>query len=342
MKTRSQIEDMVRNASYTRDVMTFLCENNLDPDKVNRVIHHFKYTNSSEWVRNFSEAGYITQMTAREQLTDFCKTIDYKNPLFVQGVGQSKVDLSSGFFNPNHYRIEWRFIALFRRQLKQILSTASRLKGSDINLKNLKFDGYTLQMEVRPLKENNRTARISFKPNTKNSLSICECLKSQLTEAFKYMDVVAAVQSKILPRFERFKLDTTSYELDMIVSFKYDFLRKDEVPQEKKQEAQDNLNLNLSNYSSNDPKFWMYSSSNIDACKLNKVSFLPTENSNFKPVEKWHADAIEKSLKAVDDELVKATNEVLEAEKALEQAQSRVQNLTKQRSKLNNALNALN
>lgn len=342
MKTRSQIEDMVRTASDTRNVMTFLCENNLDPDKVNRAIHHFKYLNSSEWVSNFSKAGYITQMTAREQLTDFCKTIDYKNPLFVQGVGQSKVDLSSGFFNPNHYRIEWRFIALFRRQLKQILSTASRLKGSDINLKNLKFDGYTLQMEVRPLKENNRTARISFKPNTKNSLSICECLKSQLTEAFKYMDVVAAVQSKILPRFERFKLDTTTYELDMIVSFKYDFLRKDEVPQEKKQEVQDNLNLNLSNYSSNDPKFWMYSSSNIDACKLNKVSFLPTENSNFKPVEKWHADAIEKSLKAVDDELVKATNEVLEAEKVLEQAQSRVQNLTKQRSKLNNALNALN
>lgn len=342
MKTRSQIEDMVRNASYTRDVMTFLCENNLDPDKVNHVIHHFKYTNSSEWIRNFSKAGYITQMTAREQLTDFCKTIDYKNPLFVQGVGQSKVDLSSGFFNPNHYRIEWRFIALFRRQLKQILSTASRLKGSDINLKNLKFDGYTLQMEVRPLKENNRTARISFKPNTKNSLSICECLKSQLTEAFKYMDVVAAVQSKILPRFERNWEHTTTYELDMIVSFKYDFLRKDEVTQEKKQEVQDNLNLNLSNYSSNDPKFWMYSSSNIDACKLNKVSFLPTENSNFKPVEKWHADAIEKSLKAVDDELVKATNEVLEAEKVLEQAQSRVQNLTKQRSKLNNALNALN
>ncbi|HFF1720077.1 TPA: hypothetical protein ACGBCK_003567 [Escherichia coli] len=334
MKTRSQIEDMVRNASYTRDVMTFLCQNNLDPDKVNRDIH-FKYMNSSEWLRHFSKAGYITQMTAREQLTDFCKTIDYKNPLFVQGVGQSKVDLSSGFFNPNHYRIEWRFIALFRRQLKQILSTASRLKGSDINLKNLKFDGYTLQMEVRPLKENNRTARISFKPNTKNSLSICECLKSQLTEAFKYMDVVAAVQSKILPRFERFKLDTTTYELDMIVSFKYDFLRKDEVPQEKKHEVQDN-------YSSNDSKFWMYSSSNIDACKLNKVSFLPTENSNFKPVEKWHADAIEKSLKAVDDELVKATNEMLEAEKVLEQAQSRVQNLTKQRSKLNNALNALN
>lgn len=335
MKTRSQIEDMVRNASYTRDVMTFLCQNNLDPDKVNRVIHHFKYTNSSEWVRNFSKAGYITQMTAREQLTDFCKTIDYKNPLFVRGVGQSKVDLSSGFFNPNHYRLEWRFIALFRKQLKQILSTASRLKGSDINLKNLKFDGYTLQMEVRPLKENNRTARISFKPNTKNSLSICECLKSQLTEAFKYMDVVAAVQSKILPRFERNWEHTTTYELDMIVSFKYDFLRKDEVPQEKKPEPQ-------TNYSSNDPKFWMYSSSNIDACKLNKVSFLPTENSNFKPVEKWHADAIEKSLKAVDDELVKATNEVLEAEKALEQAQSRVQNLTKQRSKLNNALNALN
>ncbi|ENA4766595.1 hypothetical protein ABGQ50_000126 [Shigella flexneri] len=342
MKTRSQIEDMVRTASDTRNVMTFLCENNLDPDKVNRAIHHFKYLNSSEWVSNFSKAGYITQMTAREQLTNFCKTIDYKNPLFVQGVGQSKVDLSSGFFNPNHYRIEWRFIALFRRQLKQILSTASRLKGSDINLKNLKFDGYTLQMEVRPLKENNRTARISFKPNTKNSLSICECLKSQLTEAFKYMDVVAAVQSKILPRFERFKLDTTTYELDMIVSFKYDFLRKDEVTQEKKQEVQDNLNLNLSNYSSNDPKCWMYSSSSTDAWKLNKVSFLPTENSNFKPVEKWHADAIEKSLKAVDDELVKATNEMLEAEKVLEQAQSRVQNLTKQRSKLNNALNALN
>lgn len=193
MKTRSQIEDIVRNASYTRDAMTFLCENNLDLGKVNCSIHAFKHLNSSEWLRHFSKAGYITQMTAREQLVDFCKTIDYKNPLFVQGVGQSKVDLSSGFFNPNHYRIEWRFIALFRRQLKQILSTASRLKGSDINLKNLKFDGYTLQMEVRPLKENNRTARISFKPNTKNSLSICECLKSQLTEAFKYMDVVASV-----------------------------------------------------------------------------------------------------------------------------------------------------
>lgn len=335
MKTRSQIEDIVRNASYTRDAMTFLCENNLDLGKVNCSIHAFKHLNSSEWLRHFSKAGYITQMTAREQLVDFCKTIDYKNPLFVQGVGQSKVDLSSGFFNPNHYRIEWRFIALFRRQLKQILSTASRLKGSDINLKNLKFDGYTLQMEVRPLKENNRTARISFKPNTKNSLSICECLKSQLTEAFKYMDVVSAVQSKISQHFERFKLDTTTYELDMVVSFKYDYLRKDEVTQEKKPEPQTNC-------SSNDPKCWMYSSSSTDAWKLNKVSFLPTENSNFKPVEKWHADAIEKSLKAVDDELVKATNEMLEAEKVLEQAQSRVQNLTKQRSKLNNALNALN
>lgn len=335
MKTRSQIEDIVRNASYTRDAMTFLCENNLDLGKVNCSIHAFKHLNSSEWLRHFSKAGYITQMTAREQLVDFCKTIDYKNPLFVQGVGQSKVDLSSGFFNPNHYRIEWRFIALFRRQLKQILSTASRLKGSDINLKNLKFDGYTLQMEVRPLKENNRTARISFKPNTKNSLSICECLKSQLTEAFKYMDVVSAVQSKISQHFERFKLDTTTYELDMVVSFKYDYLRKDEVTQEKKPEPQ-------TNRSSNDPKCWMYSSSSTDAWKLNKVSFLPTENSNFKPVEKWHADAIEKSLKAVDDELVKATNEMLEAEKVLEQAQSRVQNLTKQRSKLNNALNALN
>lgn len=85
MKTRSQIEDMVRNASYTRDVMTFLCQNNLDPDKVNRDIH-FKYMNSSEWLRHFSKAGYITQMTAREQLTDFCKTIDYKNPLFVQAL----------------------------------------------------------------------------------------------------------------------------------------------------------------------------------------------------------------------------------------------------------------
>lgn len=336
MKTRSQIEDMVRNASYTRNAMTFLCENNLDLGKVNCSIHAFKHLNSSEWLRHFSKAGYITQMTAREQLTDFCKTIDYKNPLFVQGVGQSKVDLSSGFFNPNHYRLEWRFIALFRKQLKQILSTASRLKGSDINLKNLKFDGYTLQMEVRPLKENNRTARISFKPNTKNSLSICECLKSQLTEAFKYMDVVSAVQSKISQHFERFKLDTTTYELDMVVSFKYDYLRKDEVTQEKKPEPQTNC-------SSSDPKCWMYSSSNIDAWKLNEVSFLlPTENSNFKPVEKWHADAIEKSLKAVDDELVKATNEMLEAEKVLEQAQSRVQNLTKQRSKLNNALNALN
>ncbi|AGR46039.1 hypothetical protein [Yersinia phage PST] len=340
MKTRSQIEDMVRNASYTRDVMTFLCENNLDLNKVNCSIHAFKHLNSSEWVRNFNESGYITQMTAREQLVDFCKTIDYKNPLFVRGVGQSKTDLSTGFFNPNHYRLEWRFIALFRKQLKQILSTASRLKGSDINLKNLKFDGYTLQMEVRPLKENNRTARISFKPNTKNSLSICECLKSQLTEAFKYMDVVSGVQSRISRHFERFKLDTTTYELDMVVSFKYEFLRKDEVVQEKKQEVQDTLNS--SNYSSNDPKFWMYSSSNIDACKLNKVNFLPTENSNFKPVEKWHADAIEKSLKAVDAELVKATNEVLEAEKMLEKAQEKVKNLTKQRSKLNNALNALN
>lgn len=55
-----------------------------------------------------------------------------------------------------------------------------------------------------------------------------------------------------------------------------------------------------------------------------------------------HADAIEKSIKAVDDELVKATNEVLEAEKMLEKAQEKVKNLTKQRSKLNNALNALN
>ena len=53
-------------------------------------------------------------------------------------------------------------------------------------------------------------------------------------------------------------------------------------------------------------------------------------------------DAIEKSIKAVDDELVKATNEVLEAEKMLEKAQEKVKNLTKQRSKLNNALNALN
>ncbi|QZB89726.1 hypothetical protein T4583L_89 [Escherichia phage T4] len=72
----------------------------------------------------------------------------------------------------------------------------------------------------------------------------------------------------------------------------------------------------------------MYSSGNKDAWKFNKVNFLPVENPSLKPVEKWHADAIEKSLKAVDAELVKATNEVLEAEKALEQAQSRVQNLT--------------
>ena len=128
----------------------------------------------------------------------------------------------------------------------------------------------------------------------------------------------------------------------MIVSFKYDFLRKDEVTQEKKQEVQDNLNLNLSNYSSNDPKFWMYSSGNKDAWKFNKVNFLPDENPSLKPVEKWHADAIEKSIKAVDDELVKATNEMLEVEKALEKAQEKVKNLTKQRSKLNNALNALN
>ena len=78
MKTRSQIEDMVRTASDTRNVMTFLCENNLDPDKVNRAIHHFKYLNSSEWVSNFSKAGYITQMTAREQLTDFCKLLIIK------------------------------------------------------------------------------------------------------------------------------------------------------------------------------------------------------------------------------------------------------------------------
>ena len=329
MKTRSQIEDMVRNASYTRNVITFLCENNLDPDKVTRNIH-FNSLNSAEWLRHFDKAGYITQMTAREQLMDFCKTVDYKNPLLVQGVGQSKVDLSTGFYNPNHYRLEWRFIALFRKQLKQILSTASRLKGSDINLKNLKFDGYTLQMEVRPSKENNRTARISFKPNTKNSLSICECLKSQLTEAFKYMDVVAAVQSKILPRFERNWERTTTYELDMIVSFKYDFLRKDEVVPQKNPEIK-----YTTSFSSNDSKFhnkdlWKFSG-NIGTIK----------NEELKPVEKWHADAIEKSIKAVDDELTKATNEVLEAKNTLEKAQAKVSNLMKQHSKLKNALSAL-
>lgn len=50
---------MVCNVSYICDVMIFLCENNLEFDKVNCVIYYFKYMNSSEWVCNFSKVGYI-------------------------------------------------------------------------------------------------------------------------------------------------------------------------------------------------------------------------------------------------------------------------------------------
>ena len=116
----------------------------------------------------------------------------------------------------------------------------------------------------------------------------------------------------------------------MIVSFKYDFLRKDEVVPQKNPEIK-----YTTSFSSNDSKFhnkdlWKFSG-NIGTIK----------NEEFKPVEKWHADAIEKSIKAVDDELTKATNEVLEAKNTLEKAQAKVSNLMKQHSKLKNALSAL-
>lgn len=313
-------EEFIASMCISNKTIKEFCDfNRLDFSKIPPSLLSRSVSNS---VGYMNKSCMISKYIAREQLRDFGKLVKFSNNI-THGVGQRRVKIDSncsGISKP-----EWRFIKTVREQIKPLLATASRLKASNINLKNTRFDPYTLRLEINP---KTHTASIVYAPKSKNSLSLVHEFKSQMSEAFKYMDVVLCIQAHVVAGNS-----VVNPRCDIKVFFKDNFLNS--TPEKPKEEPE----KDYGEVTSVANKDW-FNPSNMSMWSINAPTY-SIKPIAPKPIEEWHAEIIEKSLQAIDDEIVKVSFEVNEAKKTLESAQVRAENLTKQRMKLKNALFAL-
>lgn len=274
--------------------------------------------------------GRVTRLIAMNSLVNFGKI---KSGSATQGYGQRIVRINS--LNDYCRRPAFLFGATVRKSIKEILAAGLRIRKAPVNIKNYNFNSDNLIINI-----NYDGVQIKFKPTTKGDVALCDTFKEVMGIALFYMR--HAVESYTFDEDTNYIHQTEKFLKTIAIDIK---LTKEYLlsyaPYQEKKEPEMTERIPTYNpafagqYKSYDQaKISPLDVKNMYKWKVQPSSSLEIFNPPMKPIESYHADAIQESVNRL--------NGLIEDEKkGIQDVLNRIKNMETQRNKLQAAIKAL-
>lgn len=283
-----------------------------------------------EYSRFEQREGRATRLIAMNSLVNFGKI---KSGSATQGYGQRIVRINS--LNDYCRRPAFLFGATVRKSIKEILAAGLRIRKASVNIKNYNFNSDNLIINIK-----NDGVQIKFKPTTKGDVALCEAFKEVMGIALFYMR--HAVESYTFDEDTNYIHQTEkllkTITIDIKLTQKY--LLSYAPYQEKKEPEMERIPTAAGpafagQYKSYDQtKISPLDVKNMYQWKVQPNSSIGIFNPAMKPIENYHADAIQESVNRL--------NGLIEDEKkGIQDVLNRIKNMETQRNKLQAAIKAL-
>lgn len=287
-----------------------------------------------EYSRFEQREGRATRLIAMNSLVNFGKI---KSGSATQGYGQRIVRINS--LNDYCRRPAFLFGATVRKSIKEILAAGLRIRKAPINIKNYNFTSSNLIINIK-----NDGVQIKFKPTTKGDVALCDTFKEVMGIALFYMR--HAVEAYTFEEDTNYIHQTEKFLKTIAIDIKLtkEYLLSYAPYQEKKEPEMERIPIASS--ASYGPaftdQFKSYDQAKISPLEVkNKYKWnaqpsnsLEIFNPTMKPIESYHADAIQESVNRL--------NGLIEDEKkGIQDVLNRIKNMEKQRNKLQAAILAL-
>ena len=281
-----------------------------------------------EYSRFEQREGRATRLIAMNSLVNFGKI---KSGSATQGYGQRIVRINS--LNDYCRRPAFLFGATVRKSIKEILAAGLRIRKAPVNIKNYNFNSSNLIINIK-----NDGVQIKFKPTTKGDVALCDTFKEVMGIALFYMR--HAVEGYTFDEDTNYIHQTEKFLKTIAIDIKLtkEYLLSYAPYQEKKEPEMERIPT-----ASYGPAFaGQYKTQpispldvkNMYQWKIQPNSSLEIFNPPMKPIENYHADAIQESVNRL--------NGLIEDEKkGIQDVLNRIKNMEKQRNKLQAAILAL-
>lgn len=274
----------------------------------------------------------VTRLIAMNSLVNFGKI---KSGSATQGYGQRIVKIDS--LNDYCRRPAFLFGVTVRKSIKEILAAGLRIRKAPVNIKNYNFNSSNLIINIK-----NDGVQIKFKPTTKGDVALCDTFKEVMGIALFYMrHAVEAYtfeeDTNYIHQTEKF-LKTITIDIKLTKEYLLSY-----APYQEKKEPEMTERTPIASSASYGPAFaGQYKTQpispldvkNMYQWKIQPNSSLEIFNPPMKPIESYHADAIQESVNRL--------NGLIEDEKkGIQDVLNRIKNMETQRNKLQAAILAL-
>lgn len=293
-----------------------------------------KIKTRAEYTNYEPHDGRVTRLIAMNSLVNFGKI---KSGSATQGYGQRIVRINS--LNDYCRRPAFLFGATVRKSIKEILAAGLRIRKAPVNIKNYNFNSNNLIINIK-----NDGVQIKFKPTTKGDVALCDTFKEVMGIALFYMR--HAVESYTFDEDTNYIHQTEKFLKTIAIDIKLtkEYLLSYAPYQEKKEPEMERIPTASSvsygpafagQFKSYDQaKISPLDVKNMYKWKIQPNSSLEIFNPTMKPIESYHADAIQESVNRL--------NGLIEDEKkGIQDVLNRIKNMEKQRNKLQAAIKAL-
>lgn len=285
-----------------------------------------------EYSRFEQREGRATRLIAMNSLVNFGKI---KSGSATQGYGQRIVRINS--LNDYCRRPAFLFGATVRKSIKEILAAGLRIRKAPVNIKNYNFNSSNLIINIK-----NDGVQIKFKPTTKGDVALCDTFKEVMGIALFYMrHAVEAYtfeeDTNYIHQTEKF-LKTITIDIKLTKEYLLSY-----APYQEKKEPEMTERIPTASYgpafagqfkSYDQTKISPLEVKNMYQWKIQPNSSLEIFNPPMKPIESYHADAIQESVNRL--------NGLIEDEKkGIQDVLNRIKNMETQRNKLQAAILAL-
>ena len=293
-----------------------------------------------EYSRFEQREGRATRLIAMNSLVNFGKI---KSGSATQGYGQRIVRINS--LNDYCRRPAFLFGATVRKSIKEILAAGLRIRKASVNIKNYNFNSDNLIINIK-----NDGVQIKFKPTTKGDVALCDTFKEVMGIALFYMRHAVEgytfdEDTNYIHQTEKF-LKTIAIDIKLTKEYLWSYAPYQEKnkPEEKKEPEMERIHTASSvsygpafagQFKSYDQaKISPLDVKNMYKWKIQPSSSLEIFNPTMKPIESYHADAIQESVNRL--------NGLIEDEKkGIQDVLNRIKNMETQRNKLQAAIKAL-
>lgn len=262
----------------------------------------------------YDRACDTTRRIAIDRLADFGQI---RNGNYTYGVGRKGTYISS--LNDYCRSPAHLFGATLRANIKDLVATAGRISTVSVNIKNINFTSKNLVINILA-----DGIQVRFRPTSKGNKALREAFETLFREA---LSRIKAVESYKVTTDEYAECSGLAYAVYFNVKLTREYLLSYAPYQEESKmdrRISDAFALNSYNpFNLKNKDLWQVKPNNY-----------PNFNNTHKPIENFHADALQESVNRIE-------SLIEDEKKGIQDVLNRIKNMETQRNKLQAAIKAL-